>query len=47
MVMNAELWEILFLVEAFVGIIDEVMEVPTLVDLLTQIVNLRQDTNKI
>ena len=34
-------------IEAFVGINDEVMEVPTLVDILTQIVNLRKDADKI
>ena len=37
---NAELREIVSNIEAFVGITDEVMEDPTLVDLVTQIVNL-------
>ena len=42
MVMNTEHWEIVRRVEAFVGITDDVIEDPTLVNLLTQIVNLRQ-----
>lgn len=36
MVMNTEFWEIVRRVEAFVGITDEIMDDPTLVDLLTQ-----------
>ncbi|KAH0669921.1 hypothetical protein KY285_024060 [Solanum tuberosum] len=46
MVTNAELRELLRRVEAFIGITDERMEDPTLVDLLTQIVNLRLDAEK-
>lgn len=42
MVMNTEHWEIVRRIEAFVGITDDVIEDPTLVNLLTQIVNLRQ-----
>ena len=47
MVTNAKLWEIVRRVEAFVGITNEVMEDPMLVDLLMQIVNSRQDADKI
>ena len=45
MVTNAELWEIVHKVEAFIGITDEIMKDPTLVDLLT--INLRLDADKI
>lgn len=47
MVMNAELRETVCKVGAFVRITNEVMEYPTLVDILTQIVNLRMDNDKI
>ncbi|KAH0764607.1 hypothetical protein KY285_000478 [Solanum tuberosum] len=43
---NAELRELVRRVEAFIGITDERMEDPTLVDLLTQIIDLRLDAEK-
>ncbi|KAH0773471.1 hypothetical protein KY290_010608 [Solanum tuberosum] len=47
MVTNAELREMVCRVEAFVGITDERMDDPVLVDLLTQIINLRLDADKV
>ncbi|KAH0693741.1 hypothetical protein KY285_020838 [Solanum tuberosum] len=46
MVTNAKLRELVRRVEAFVGITDERMDDPTLVDILTQIIGLRLDTDK-
>ncbi|KAH0776344.1 hypothetical protein KY290_007755 [Solanum tuberosum] len=46
MVTSTELREMLRRIEAFIGITDERMEDPTLVDFLTQIVTLRLDAEK-
>ncbi|KAH0679324.1 hypothetical protein KY284_020409 [Solanum tuberosum] len=46
MVTNTELREMMHRIEAFVGITDERMDDPTLVDLLTQVINLRLDADK-
>ena len=46
MVKNAELWELARKIEAFIGITDNTLGDPSFVDLLTQIVDLRLNTEK-
>ena len=47
MVKNAELWELARKIESFVGFTEDVLADPTLVDLFTQIIELRVDAEKV
>ena len=47
MVKNAELWELAWKIEALVGITDDTLEDPPFVDLLTQIIDLRLNAEKV
>ena len=47
MVKNAELWELAWKIEALVGITDDTLEDPPFVDLLTQIIDLRLEAEKV
>ena len=47
MVKNTELWELKQKIEAFVGFTDDNLGDPSFVDLLTQVIDLRLDTEKV
>ena len=47
MVKNAELWELARKIEAFVGFTDDNLGDPSFVDLLTQVIDLRLNAEKV
>ena len=47
MVKNTELWELARKIESFVGFTDDILGDPTFVDLLSQIIELRVDAEKV
>ena len=47
MVKNAELWELEWKIEALVGFIDDILGDSMFVDLFTQVIDLRLDTEKV
>ena len=47
MVKKTELWKLARKIEAFIGFIDDTLGDPSFVDLLTQVIDLRLNTEKV